>query len=421
MLYVRDEKTGHEHECPTGARVVIGRPSPDSRVDIACDNKHVSRKHCELFANPDGTIKIVDSSAYGTFVNGKRVTKEGVARAGDKIVLGHDYTFSINERATQAEATRLEEEAEATAKMDQPLSDASTRAPVPQKPFADAATVPPVSAGGEITAFGARYRVVRELGRGGMGIVYEGFDDLRQKKCAIKRLLGAGKVPPGVIERFRREAMLGAKLGEHPGIVAIFDLGMIPQTGELYCAMDYVEGVSLTARVRAGGERKDLIDLVIQLARAVDYAHSKGVIHRDLKPDNVLVTKDGVARLTDFGISKALDEGQGLTATGTVMGTPSYMAPEQLADSKRVGPSTDIYALGGILYFALTKWPPYSGRTLRDVLEQLQLGKLVPPRERDATVPKPLDELCRRTLSVDPGARPKSAGAFADELARLNT
>ena len=417
MLFVRDETTGHEHECPTGARVVIGRPSPDSRVDIACDNKHVSRKHCELLASPDGSLKIVDQSNYGTFVNGKRVTKEGVARAGDKLVLGHDYAFTIHERATQSEATRVEE---GTIDQPPPATDAATRAPVPQRPFAEAATVPPVSAGGEVTAFGARYRLLRELGRGGMGIVYEAFDDLRQKSCAIKRLLGAGKVPPGVVERFKREAMLGAKLGEHPGIVAIFDLGMIPQTGELYCAMDYVEGVSLTARVRAGGERKDLIDLVVQLARAVEYAHSRGVIHRDLKPDNVLVTKAGVARLTDFGISKALDEGQGLTATGTVMGTPSYMAPEQLADSKRVGPPTDIYALGGILYFALTKWPPYSGRTLRDVLEQLTKGQLVPPRERDATVPKPLDELCRRTLSVDPPARPPSAAAFADELAKLN-
>jgi eukaryotic-like serine/threonine-protein kinase len=262
-----------------------------------------------------------------------------------------------------------------------------------------------------------RWRIVREVARGGMGVVYEATDERTGARCALK-VLRTGRTNAAQEERFRREADLGARLGGHPGIVPATALGTLP-TGELYCVMEFVEGRSLWDLLRAGGvPREQGVRLVAQVARAVAYAHARDVVHRDLKPQNVLITPDGRARLTDFGIAKALDDVHGLTATGEVMGTPRFMAPEQAEDSKRVDPRTDVFGLGAILYATLTGRPPMelSGLKLREALRRVYECKVAPPRSLDGSIDPAIDALCRRALARDPAHRPQTAAALADEL-----
>jgi serine/threonine protein kinase len=392
---VRDEKLGTVYDLKPGTMLVVGRPAADHIPDVPCEDKRVSRRHCELHGEADG-LRIVDVSASGTFLNGKRIAKEATARGGDRIVLGHDYTFVV------LASSRGEESA----------TDASAATVTPDRiPDGRRGAV----AGPDLRSIGVRYRVKREIGRGGMGVVYEAHDALRNRPCAIKRLLSTGGASHEAMERFGREAMLGALLGEHPNIVSTFDLGTIPQTGELYCAMDLVEGLSLKWYIKDGiGERMG-VRLVLETARAVDFAHARGVIHRDIKPENILVDRQGRARLTDFGLAKALS-GTALTATGVAMGTPSYMAPEQVTDAKNVQAAADIYSLGATLYDVLTGSPPYTGKKVSEVISQVLAGRLVPPRVRRPSLDARLDSLCVRALAVDPAARPATAGAFADEL-----
>jgi serine/threonine-protein kinase len=249
-----------------------------------------------------------------------------------------------------------------------------------------------------------------------MGVVYEALHAPTGRRCAVKLLLAGDRASPELAARFRREALLGARLGDHPGIVAITDCGAHEATGELYCVMDLVSGATLSERIAAGLRREEGVRLCAAVARAVEHAHARGVVHRDLKPDNVLVTDEGQARVTDFGLAKALDEAGGLTATGAAMGTAGFMAPEQLLDSKRAGPAADVYGLGAILYAVLTGRAPYVAENTPAVYSRVVKGALDPPRALVPDTPPALDDLCRRALAVEPAKRPPSAGAFAEEL-----
>lgn len=262
-----------------------------------------------------------------------------------------------------------------------------------------------------------RWRVLREIAQGGMGAVYEGLDEQTGERCAIK-VLKTGRTTPEQEERFRREADLGARLAGHPGIVATTAAGALPN-GRLYCVMDFVEGSSLWELIdRNALQREQGVRLVVEVAGAVAFAHAQDIVHRDLKPQNVLVTRDGRARLTDFGIAKALDDVHGLTATGQVMGTPRFMAPEQAEDSKRVDPRADVFGLGAILYTVLTRRAPMelSGLSIRDSLRRVLECKIVPPLQHDPSIDRSIDAICRRALDRDPQRRPPSAEAFAAEL-----
>lgn len=262
----------------------------------------------------------------------------------------------------------------------------------------------------------ARWRVLREVARGGMGAVFEAIDGATGQRCAIK-VLRTGRTTPEQEERFRREAEVGARLVGHPGIVPVTAASALPD-GRLFCVMEFVEGRSLWEVIQQGLPREQGVRLVVEVARAVAHAHRCDVVHRDLKPQNVLVTPDGRARLTDFGIAKALDDVNGLTATGEVMGTPRFMAPEQAEDSKRVDPRADVFGLGAILYTVLTRRPPMplEGLTIREALRRVLRCEIVAPRAHDPTIDPALDALCRRALHRDPQLRPPSADALAGEL-----
>jgi serine/threonine protein kinase len=174
--------------------------------------------------------------------------------------------------------------------------------------------------------------------------------------------------------------------------------------------------------MRAGDlPRAEGLRLVLEVAKAVAHCHQRGVIHRDLKPSNVLIDASGQARLTDLGVAKALGEAGELTATGQRVGTPSYMAPEQIADAKAAGKAVDVYGLGGLLYAVLTGQPPYFRTgSWRATLVAVLRGEFPPPRELDPTVGEALNGLCCRCLAVDPKARPESVVAFVAELSGIS-
>jgi WD40 repeat protein len=258
------------------------------------------------------------------------------------------------------------------------------------------------------------YEILSELGRGGMGVVY------RARHLALKRLVALKMVLPGFVEsaRFRTEAASMARLA-HPHIVQVHEVGEV--AGVPYCALEYVSGGSLAQKLaRTPQPPREVAALVQTLALAIAHAHQRGVIHRDLKPANVLLTDEGVPRITDFGLAKQMDDPSGATQTGQVMGTPSYMAPEQAAGrTSEVGPAADVYALGAILYEGLTGRPPFTGTTTLGVLDQVLRQEPVSPRQLQPGVPRDLETICLKCLQKDPARRYASATDLAEDLRRF--
>ncbi|MEZ6186354.1 MAG: protein kinase [Planctomycetota bacterium] len=269
------------------------------------------------------------------------------------------------------------------------------------------------SAGDDLPDLGPRFTPRRRLARGGQAEVFEADDAERDQRCAVKLL--AAELPEEHVERFRREVELAESLGAHPGIVAVYAAGVTPERRP-YCAMDLVLGETLDDRIDEGrATTRGGVLALIDVAHALSHAHARGVIHRDVKPANVLLDGAGRARLTDFGISKALGQ-EGLTQTGQSLGSPCYMAPEQVSDSKRVDARTDVYGLGACLYQLLTRYRPFERPSVMEVLRAVIEEDVIPPRERDPDADPELAALCLEALAKDPDARPQSAEAFAARL-----
>jgi serine/threonine-protein kinase len=231
------------------------------------------------------------------------------------------------------------------------------------------------------------YELLREIARGGMGVVYRARQVSLNRPVALKMILAGQLASDDEVKRLYMEAEAAANL-DHPGIVPIYEIG--EHEGQHFFSMGFVEGTSLAARVADGPlPPREAATLTMKVAEAVQFAHEKGVIHRDLKPANVLLDAQGQPRVTDFGLAKKLQADSGLTHTGQVMGTPSYMPPEQ-AEGKNVGPPADVYALGAILYCLLSGRPPFQAATPMDTLIQVVGQDPVPVRQLNATVPRDL-------------------------------
>jgi tetratricopeptide (TPR) repeat protein/predicted Ser/Thr protein kinase len=265
------------------------------------------------------------------------------------------------------------------------------------------------------------YEVRQHVASGGMGDVYRAVrvDDYRQT-VAVK-VIRPGLADDELRQRFRTERQVLAGLN-HPNVVRLLD-GGATEDGLLYFVMEYIDGEPLDrwcARRRPA--LREQLRLLLEVARAVDYAHQQGVIHRDLKPGNVLVTPAGVAKITDFGLAKRLDQeaappAGGATRTGVILGTPNYLAPEQAGSaSGAVGPATDVYALGAILYELLTGRPPFRGATLLEALEQVRSAESVPPSRLHPQLPRDLETVCLKALAKEPGRRYATAAALAADL-----
>jgi tetratricopeptide (TPR) repeat protein len=261
------------------------------------------------------------------------------------------------------------------------------------------------------------YEILGELGRGGMGVVYKARQIGLNRLVALKMILAGGHASAGELDRFRTEAEAVARL-QHPNVVAIHEVG--EQNGLPYFSLEYCEGGSLAARLDGTPwEPANAAALGETLARAMQAAHARGIVHRDLKPANILLAGDGKPKIADFGLAKQLDSGPGRTASGAIMGTPSYMAPEQAGGAKDVGPAADVYALGAVLYELLTGRPPFKAPTDLDTMLQVVSDDPVPPTRLQPKTPLDLETICLKCLAKEPARRYPAAEAMAEDLHRF--
>ena len=261
------------------------------------------------------------------------------------------------------------------------------------------------------------FELKEKLGKGGVGIVYKSYHPRLQKTVAIKILKDAGELSVDDLNRFRGEALLAATL-QNANIVQVFDI--LQENGNPFIVMEYVDGGSLEQKLERKPQPPRLaVEWLLTVARAVAYAHEHQIIHRDLKPANILVTREGVLKITDFGLGKRLDSALNETRSGMLIGTPHYMSPEQAAgNTQQIGPSADIHALGAILYEMLTGRPPFQGVTLVEILDQVVNAEPLSPSRLVARIPKELSTICLKCLSKSPARRYATASALAEDLRR---
>jgi tetratricopeptide (TPR) repeat protein/tRNA A-37 threonylcarbamoyl transferase component Bud32 len=261
------------------------------------------------------------------------------------------------------------------------------------------------------------HETLGKIGRGGMGAVYRARDTDLDRIVAIKTIAEGRHATSDQRERFRAEARAVARL-RHPNIIAIHAIG--EHDDQPYLVLEFAAGGSLAARLAEKPmSPREAAALVEILARAVHAAHRAGVVHRDLKPSNILLTAEGVPKVSDFGLAKLMDADGGRTVTGQVMGSPSFMAPEQAEGrTKEVGPAADVYALGSILYQSLTGRPPFLGESQLETLKLVVSNDVVPPCRLRPDVPRDLETICLRCLEKEPSRRYVDALAMAEDLRR---
>src|SRR5712675_809633 len=262
------------------------------------------------------------------------------------------------------------------------------------------------------------YQVLEEIGRGGMGVIYRARQRHSRRIVALKRILSYHADSQETLARFRREAQAAASL-DHPNILPIYEVSECDD-GLPFFSMKFAGGGSLLDAAPAlRGEPRRAVALMAKVARAVQHAHGQGILHRDLKPGNILLDGRGEPLVSDFGLAKWLDTTSNLTQTLTIFGTPGYIAPEQVNGSAgKLGPASDVYSLGAILFDLLTGRPPFLGENALKVIQQAsekpapKLRTLMPGLDRD------LETICAKCLEREPGARYRSAADLAEDLER---
>jgi serine/threonine-protein kinase len=266
----------------------------------------------------------------------------------------------------------------------------------------------------------AGYKILGQLGRGGMGIVYKARQRGLNRIVALKMVLAGAHADAHQLARFQIEAEAVARL-QHPNIVQIYEVG--EHDGMPFFSLEFVDGGPLDRQL--GGKpqpAREAAQLCATLARAMHFAHEQGIIHRDLKPANVLMTEDGVPKITDFGLAKRLEEEEdsSQTKTGTIMGTPSYMAPEQARGNiHEVGPHSDLYSLGAMLYEFITGKPPFRGRTHMDTVMMVTSEEVIAPSRLQPDVPRDLETICVKCLQKDHAKRYANCYELAEDLNRF--
>lgn len=270
----------------------------------------------------------------------------------------------------------------------------------------------------KITALGD-FRLLKKLGEGGMGAVYKAHQISLDREVAIKVLSKHLAANPDFVERFQREARIMAKL-DHPNILRCYNVG--EEHGWRYFAMEFVDGGSMQGVLDKYGKLSvgDALHVAIDCARGLQHAHEQNMIHRDIKPDNILLTKKGVVKVADMGLAKAHGENVSVTRTGTGAGTPVYMSPEQARDAKHVDHRTDIYSLGCMLYTFLTGKPPFAGDTYVELFEAKEKAKFEPVRKHNDEVPERLSLMIDKMLAKDAKLRYQTCAELIKDLEGLD-
>jgi serine/threonine protein kinase len=275
--------------------------------------------------------------------------------------------------------------------------------------------VPPGANGGR--SFGD-YEILAEIGRGGMGVVYRVRQKSLNRIVALKMLLPGSLPTAADLQRFKTEAESTAGL-RHRNIVTVHEVG--ESDGSHFYSMDFIDGVSLSQRLSAGPLPGRVAARYVEtVARAIQHAHEHDILHRDLKPSNILIDQQDEPHITDFGLAKRMSADRGQTRTGSVLGTPGYMAPEQAGGRiKELGPATDVYGLGAILYECLTGRPPFHAESPMDTMMQVLERDPAPPSLLNPNIDHDLETICLKCLQKDPADRYSSAAALADDLRRF--
>lgn len=265
------------------------------------------------------------------------------------------------------------------------------------------------------TTIAGRYRVEGRLGVGGMATVHLAFDQRLERYVAIKLLAEHLADDEAFVSRFRREALAAARL-VHPNIVQVFDFGFDDSHHQHFIVMEHVQGQSCAELLRDHGhlEVAETVDIISQACRGLDYAHRNGVVHRDVKPGNLLVAESGSVKLADFGIARATDQSS-ITQVGSVLGTAAYLAPEQ-ARGEEAGPRADLYSLGVVTYQLLSGRLPYEAASLSELALKQQRESPAPLDELSPQVPRELARAVAMALAMDAESRPADAMVFADGL-----
>jgi eukaryotic-like serine/threonine-protein kinase len=248
-----------------------------------------------------------------------------------------------------------------------------------------------------------RYEIIKELGKGGMGVVYQAHDPQIDRPVALKVLRVDRVVNEEFVLRFFKEAKFIGRLS-HPNIVTVHDVGR--DHGTIYIAMEYLQGKPLNEVIRSGRlSVEETMDIAVQVSNALGYAHNKGIVHRDIKPSNIILTDEGSVKLTDFGIARADDQNAAQqTQTGVILGTPFYMSPEQVM-GRRVDGRSDLFSLGVILYELIVGHKPFKGDHFTAIFRAITEDIPVAPIQIDASIPQSISDLIIKTLSKNPDAR----------------
>lgn len=290
-----------------------------------------------------------------------------------------------------------------------PLDNGSAERPV------DRSVLPPI---GEPTQVG-QYRILRRLGQGGMGAVYLAFDSKDNHQVAVKVLSAEQAPKQNILRRFHLEGKHGAMLA-HPNIVRSFDMGQDEDTGLHYIILEYVDGPSAHELLDRTGKLQvgDAVHIILDIARALEHAHKNQIIHRDIKPGNILLASSGLAKLSDLGLAKRRDDTANLTHVSQGIGTPYYMPYEQAMNARSADERSDIYALGATLYHLVTGSVPFAGETSIEIVEKKETGVFTPARSLNPEVPEVLDAIIARALARNPGDRYQTMSDMIVELER---
>jgi serine/threonine-protein kinase len=358
-----------------------------------------------------------------TETSAKQETQQPVGRTEVSPQAGpSDEASALDPNATTAPEDRPESSARAGAPTEahptQDFDDGSGGSmPGATKPLPPGTRTTGGDTGPKITTLGD-YRLLKKLGQGGMGTVYKAHQVSLDRDVAIKVLAKELAAQPAFVQRFIREARVMAKL-DHANILRCFEVG--EAHGWHYLAMEYIEGGSLEGWLKKLGkfEVGDALCVLLECARGLQHAHELKLVHRDIKPGNILLTKRGVIKVADLGLAKAQDDNLGLTKTGTGAGTPVYMAPEQARDAKHVDGRSDIYALGCMLYTFVAGQPPFRGETLVELIEAKEKGKHTPARQFNVEVPQRLDLILDKMLAPKPEHRYQTCAEVIMELETL--